>query len=255
VTGGGWNRPNSAAGRWNPADRQAWGNNVRNNFNHWDTYGAGWYHNNPDAWLAAGWGVGAAWNAATWPALGSWFGDFGGYGGYGTGPIDYDYGNNIVYQNNDVYIDGQDVDTAAQYYDEVANQADAGAEAAVDENAQWLPLGVFALTQGDAQHSSSLVQLAVNKQGIIRGNYTDTVADTTSPIQGSVDEKTQRVAWTVGDNESTVLEAGLYNLTQPEAPVLIHFGEEKAQQWLLVRLSKNQQPQSSAAPQPASAAN
>ncbi len=201
------------------------------------------------AWAAAGWGAGAAWTAATWPALGAWFGGFGGYGGYGTGPIDYDYGNNIVYQNNDVYMNGQDVDTASQYYDQVAAQADNGAQATADSNGQWLPLGVFALTQSDQQQSSSVVQLAVNKQGIIRGNYTDTMADTTSPIQGAVDEKTQRVAWTVGDNESTVLEAGLYNLTQPEAPVMIHFGADKTQQWLLVRLDKNQS--SNPAPQPA----
>ncbi|HEX4144862.1 MAG TPA: hypothetical protein VHY91_15265 [Pirellulales bacterium] len=254
ATGGGWNRPGDAAGRWTPAQRQAWGNNVRNNFNHWDAYGAGWYQNHPDAWLATGWGAGAAWNVATWPAVGAWFGSFGGYGGYGTGPIDYNYGGNIVYQNNDVYMDGQDVDTAAQYYNQVADQADGGAEANANENQPWLPLGVFALAQGEGQQSSSLVQLAVNKQGIIRGNYTDTVSDTTSPIQGSIDEKTQRVAWTVGDNQTTVLEAGLYNLTQPEAPVLIHFGAEKAQQWLLVRLDKNQA-QTGAAPQPGPAAN
>ena len=124
--------PRPAAGL--PQQRQAWGNDVRNNFNHWDMYGAGWYQNHPDAWLAAGWGAGAAWNAATWPAIGAWFGGYGGYGGSGTGPIDYDYGNNIVYQNNDVYIDGQDVDTATQYYNQVADQADNGAEAAADEN-------------------------------------------------------------------------------------------------------------------------
>ena len=62
-------------------------------------------------------------------------------------------------------------------------------------------------------------------------------------IQGSVDKKTQRVAFTVGDNKTDVVETGLYNLTKDEAPVLIHFGADKTEQWLLVRL-KDQKPSS-----------
>ena len=62
------------------------------------------------------------------------------------------------------------------------------------------------------------IQLAVNKQGIIRGNYTDTVTNKTQLVHGSVDKKTQRVAFTVGDNTTTVVETGLYNLTKDEAP-------------------------------------
>ncbi|HTU24043.1 MAG TPA: hypothetical protein VMF30_01520 [Pirellulales bacterium] len=253
ATGGGWSRPDGAPGRWTPQQRQTWANNVRNHFDQWGAYNGAWYQNHPDAWLAEGWGAGAAWNAASWAAVGAWFGDYGGYGGYGAGPIDYDYGNNIVYQNGDVYIDGQDADTAAQYYDQVADQAESGATAQVSETGDWLPLGVFALTSPGEEQSGDLVQLAVNKQGIVRGNYTDTVSDSTAPIEGSIDKQTQRVAWTIGDNQTTVMEAGLYNLTQPEAPVMMHFGADKAQQWLLVRL--NPQGQSGSAAQSAPTAN
>jgi hypothetical protein len=42
----------------------------------------------------------------------------------------------------------------------------------------------------------------------------------------------------VGSNKTTVCETGLYNLTHDEAPVLIHMGKEKTQQWLLVRLKQ-----------------
>jgi hypothetical protein len=45
-----------------------------------------------------------------------------------------------------------------------------------------------------------------------------------------------RAAFTVGDNTSDVIETGLYNLTKDEAPCLIHFGSERTEQWLLVRL-------------------
>jgi hypothetical protein len=53
-----------------------------------------------------------------------------------------------------------------------------------------------------------------------------------------VDKKNQRAAWTIGKTKDRVFEAGLYNLTQSEAPVLVHFGTEKTQQWLLVRVEQ-----------------
>ena len=40
----------------------------------------------------------------------------------------------------------------------------------------------------------------------------------------------------IGENEDLVVETGLYNLTQEEAPLLVHFGTEKVEEWLLVRL-------------------
>ena len=35
-----------------------------------------------------------------------------------------------------------------------------------------------------------------------------------------------------------VFETGIYNLTKDETPVLVHFGKERTQQWLLVRMQK-----------------
>ncbi len=99
-------------------------------------------------------------------------------------------------------------------------------------------LGVFALTESDKTKSDVSLQLAVNKQGVIRGNSTDTVTNKNQVIQGSVDKQTQRVAFTVGDNTTNVVETGLYNLTKDEAPCLIHFGKDKTEQWLLVRMQK-----------------
>ena len=104
-----------------------------------------------------------------------------------------------------------------------------------------MPLGVFALVQNDQSEPHYVIQLAVNKAGTLGGNYSDLVSGTTLPIRGGVDAKTQRVAWTVGNNKNTVGEAGLYNLTQDEAPALIHVGKNKTQQWLLVRLKQPDQ--------------
>ncbi|MFI4876819.1 MAG: protocadherin, partial [Blastopirellula sp. JB062] len=205
---------------------------VRGNFNHWGVYGHGWYTNHPGAWFAAGWAAGAVWQAATWNSLDAWMAY------YPAEPLYYDYGNTVVYQDDSVYVNGEDVGTADQYYNQANQLASDGAEADAPDDADWLPLGVFALSKTGETTSDVTIQLAIDKQGIIRGNYTDTKTDKTQVIQGSADKKTQRVAFTVGDNTSNVIETGLYNLTKDEAPCLIHFGKDRTEQWLLVRLKK-----------------
>jgi hypothetical protein len=92
------------------------------------------------------------------------------------------------------------------------------------------------MVKGDEKEANNIFQIAINKDGVLRGNYHNEMTDTTLPIYGSVDKESQRAAWTVGDKKDTVYEAGLGNLSQPETSVLIHKGKERTQQWLLVRL-------------------
>ena len=105
-----------------------------------------------------------------------------------------------------------------------------------DDQAGWLPLGVFGMVQGQQTDPTMIFQLAVNQRGIVRGNFYSTITDTTLPVHGAVDKKTQRVAWTMGDNKSTVVDTGLANLTKDEGPALLHFGKDRTEEWLLVRL-------------------
>jgi hypothetical protein len=163
----------------------------------------------------------------------------GWFGWGGMSPYYYDYGTNVVYQDDNVYVGGQDYGTADQYYQQAQNLANTGAEAEAPAEGDWLPLGVFALTH-DSQ-ANMTCQLAVNKEGVIRGNYTNTVTQQTAPIHGSVDKKTQRAAWTVGDNKDTVIETGVSNLTKDEAPALIHYGADRTEQWVLVRMKQEDQ--------------
>jgi hypothetical protein len=218
--------------RVSPSGRYTCAAAVRGNYTHWGLYGADWYRRYPGAWLAAGWAVGAAWNAGTWD-------DAAAYCGYAdTYPMYYDYGNNVTYQNNDVNVNGQNAGTAEQYYNQAASLAEAGAKANAPADGDWLPLGVFALTRPDQTKSDVSIQLALNRAGVIRGNYTDTATNQTQPVHGSVAKTTQRVAFTVGDNTTNVVETGLYNLAKDEAPALIHFGKDRTEQWLLVRMKK-----------------
>jgi hypothetical protein len=208
------------------------GGYVRNGFGYYNCFHPAWYTAHPGAWAAAGWAAGAAWTAATWPVAAA-------YVGASNEPeYTYDYGSNIVYQNNNVYVGGQDAGTAQQYAQQATDLAVQGQTADAPPTADWKPLGVYALVPGDQKTSNNMFQLAVDKDGIIRGNYYDGVMDATTPVFGSVNKKTQRAAWTIGKTKDRVFEAGLYNLTQPEAPVLVHFGAEKTQQWLLVRVEQ-----------------
>lgn len=218
-------RPVSASVRYGTATA------VRGGFKHWGIYGRDWYARYPGAWFAAGWATGAAWRACAW-------GTAAAYCGYSDPPVYYDYGNNVTYQNNSVYVNGNDVGTSQQYYDQAATIASTGAMANAPSDGDWLPLGVFALTKPDQTQSDVTIQLAVNKQGIIRGNYTDNATNTNQTVQGSVNKESQRVAFTVGDNTTNIIETGLYNLTKDEAPCLIHFGNDRTEQWLLVRLKQ-----------------
>jgi hypothetical protein len=86
------------------------------------------------------------------------------------------------------------------------------------------------------------IQLAVDKQGTIRGNFTDTKTNQTLSVQGSVDKKAQRAAWTIGSKKQDVMETGLYNLTKDEVPAILHYGKDRTEQWLLVRVKQDAAP-------------
>jgi hypothetical protein len=217
------------------ADLVRHGDLVRRNFRGRGFYSAGWYSRYPGAWFPGRWAYGTVWAAMTWDYLNGWF-DYD-----NVDPIYYDYGNTVIYQDDSVTVDGQDVGTPDEYYQQADELASIGAQAQTeDDQEKWLPLGVFALSHDQQTKANLILQLAVNKQGILRGNYTATMTNDTKPVQGSVDKKTQRAAWTIGDNQENIIETGIYNLTKDQAPCLVHFGKNKTEQWLLVRIKQDQ---------------
>lgn len=206
---------------------------VRSNFYGYNMYNRGWYTDHPGAWYAAGWAAGTAWSALPWATVGA-------FCGCDSEPESYDYGSSVVYQDNNVYVNGQNEGTQDQYYQQASSLASTGAQAQPSDQEQWMPLGVFALTQGSGSDASMTLQLAVDKSGVIRGNYSNSLTGETSQVSGSINKETQRAAWTIGSNTNTVYEAGLYDLTKDEAPVLVHLGAQRTEQWLLVRLKQPQ---------------
>jgi hypothetical protein len=210
------------------------GTYVRSGFRYYNAFTPAWYGKYPGAWRAARWVGGTAWATATWAAV-------SGYCNYPATPVHYDYGTNVVYEGDTVYMDGEPANTAADYARQAFQICEAGRAAKPSDKEEWQPLGVFALVRGEEQTSDKIFQLAVNKQGIIRGNYYDAFADSTLPVYGSVDREVQRATWSIGEKKEVAFEAGIANLTRAEAPVLVHYGKDDTQQFTLVRVERLQE--------------
>jgi hypothetical protein len=208
---------------------------IRAGFGHYNCFHGGWWAQHPVAWRAAAWTTAAAvWGIANWGSVSSAC-------GYPEEPVIYDYGSDLVYENDQVYYEGEPIATAEEYAEQATQFANQGQEAKVSKEDEWISLGVFAMVQGDEKDANNLFQLAINKDGILRGNYYNGLTDEAVPLYGSVDKKSQRAAWTVGNRKEPVYETGIGNLTQPETSLLVHFGPNRTQQWTLVRLE--QQPE------------
>ena len=154
-------------------------------------------------------------------------------------PLVYDYGTDVIYDDTAVYVHGEPVGTPVEYSREViqlANPVEVVAEAPVVE-AEWTPLGVWALVQESQDENAVMFfQLSVDQAGIISGAYTNVVSGEVLPVYGSVDRETQRAAWHIGENKEKVFEAGMANLTENEASCLVHVAPGEMQPWLLVRM-------------------
>jgi hypothetical protein len=156
-------------------------------------------------------------------------------------PNAHDYGSNVVAQPGGVYVNGDNVGTPQQYAAGASELAATGA-AQPSPNSQWQPLGVFAMAAGGQTDPSGVMQLAVNKQGMLRGNYHNMQDNSVAAIAGAVDPKSQRAAWTVGGQKAPVFEAGIANLTSDQTTMLAHTPDGQQMQFSLVRLQDPSQP-------------
>jgi hypothetical protein len=180
----------------------------------------------------SGWNTGGdinvAWRAPTYAAMGAFMGASLAsaqpvYYGYGTG-------GNVYYENNTVYVDGQASGTPEQYAQQALSYVESAPPPEKVDQEEWMPLGVFAFTQEDMTDSNTMIELAVSKSGVLAGTYYNETTGSSRPLKGSVDTKSQRavMGFADGKNTNVALETGLYNLTQDEAPSLLHRGTDEA---------------------------
>lgn len=213
-------------------DRDQRRDEVRNQYEQ-NNPGSFWEEN--PGWSA--WAITRPFAWASWDSVGSWC-------GYSEEAVPYSYGENVYYADDQVYSGEQPVATTEEYAEQAAAIAttEPTAEPATGD---WLPLGVFAVTQ-DGQASGPeptlYLQLAISKQAVISGTCKNIATGKTDTVDGMADRKSQRVAWTIAGQERPVMETGLSNLTQDTSPALIHFADGQTQQWLMVRMPEDMQP-------------
>src|SRR5271166_87761 len=225
-------------------------NNIQNSFdnyfssNWWKDYGgySGRDYGNYWSYADKYWSYAEKywwWGAATYATAATWLALDKGSDSSGS----YDYGVNVVYEGDDVYVDGKREASAKEYSQQAITLANTSEEQPPapmppedGKQAKYLPLGVWAMVQEEKGDAYMFFQISIDKNGVVTGAFKNLLSGEVSPISGEVDKKTQRAAWKIGSNSSTVIETGLQNLTQEVASCLVHFGTDTTQTWLLVRL-------------------
>jgi hypothetical protein len=153
---------------------------------------------------------------------------------------DYGPGEYIYYDDGVVYVNGRWYQPAPVFYERTVEIVERAPELTAEEAAQmeWLPLGVFAVTPDGAAEANLLVQLAVTQDGVISGTASDQRTGKAFPIEGLVDKQTQRAVWSFTDDskQRILMETSVFNLTQPEATGLVHYGPNDLRVVQLVRL-------------------
>jgi len=181
---------------------------------HWNRYNNNW------------------WAFATAGAITSWW-----INGINRQPVYYDYGTNIYYEGDQVYYQGNPVGTPEEYSQQAQTIAESAPKVDPDD-VEWLPLGVFAITEneGSIENATLYLQLAISKEGLIGGTFQNTLSEDSFEIEGTVDKESQRAAWGPIGKQWPIMETGLYNLTENEAGALVHFDNGQTQQWTMTRI-------------------
>lgn len=209
---------------------------------HW--WGSCWWRPRPAVAVGVNVSPWWWWQPFAWASAGAFFG-----ASIAPQPVVYDPGTTVIYQGDTYYVDGKASGSAVEARREAAKLATPAVEevpvpdpAPEGQPEQWMPLGVWALTQQEQGDATMFMQFSVNKDGLLGGAYKNVMTGDEQPIVGQLDKKTQRIAWHVGDATQTVYETGLSSVENDVASVFVHFGEAQTQTWLLVRLPSPELP-------------
>jgi hypothetical protein len=202
------------------------GKHHGNYWNFWGDYGR--RYRNPYYW----------WSWTNGPRLGAWF-VFGWPQPY---YWDYGPGEYIYADNGAIYVNGRWYEPAPVFYNQTVQLIDRNPPLTTEAAAKldWMPLGVFAVTPDGLNEPDVTVQLATTKDGLIGGTAFDPKTSAAYNVQGAVDKKTQRAVWSYTNdrNQRVMMETSVYNLTQPEATGLVHYGPNDMRVVELVRLQQ-----------------
>jgi len=175
---------------------------------------------------------------ANWSSVTGWCGYSNSY----AEQVSYDYNDNGVYAN------GQEVQVDDAYSKQARELAKTGADllqkridAKDADKLEWLPLGVYSLSDTQEGDPTMFLQLAISKEGIVAGTFFNASTNDNLSVQGGADRESTRIGITIGDKDDVVVETGLYNLTEEQSSALIHFEGTTRQNWTLVKMPYDKQ--------------
>ena len=109
--------------------------------------------------------------------------------------------------------------------------------AAPPPDLEWMPLGVYATGPKDVAQAHVYQQLAVSKQGELKGNYYDSITNTTQPVSGSIDRDTRKATWKVDAKGGATFETTVDALTKTPSSVTMKSGGGQ-HEWELLQVQK-----------------
>ena len=179
------------------------------------------FHQNPVFW--------------TWATVGTMNAFFGGGGSSSSSSSE-------AYYEDGTVQDGEQQIPAEEYAAQAEEIVESAPEVENPDDVEWLPLGVFFLAPDSATESTAsptmFLQLAVSKEGIIAGNFNNKATNEVKSIEGMVDMKSGRAAWTLAGKTTPIMETKVAGLTENETSVLVHFADGTTQQWMMAHLEK-----------------
>lgn len=173
-------------------------------------------------WRPAAWGTLAAWGSWNWAS--PYYYDDTGYS-YSVLPAESTYTSPSIPTTS------------------IPTQPAGTTETSTSTNEEWLPLGVFAVAKNAeaAAYTNRFIQLAINREGEIAGVLYNSTTDAAQDLTGMVVPTTQKAYWSLDNqSDSPIASTGIYNLTQDETPINVHFSDGSDQTWTLVRLQQEQ---------------
>jgi hypothetical protein len=193
--------------------------------------------------LGRDWCLSIGWRYSRWPfwagvatgaAWASWLG-YPPYGGYGSS-------EQIVYYP----VEAAPAEVYESAAPEVAEVVEQGQNTEVADDSEWLSIGTYGLIPMGQQTLGFAFQLAVTKEGVIRGMLWDFANNTITELAGSIDRSTMRVAWQAkGSPEALFFESNVDQLTQEESLLNVYDPKTKALvSWQMIQIDESDLPPS-----------
>lgn len=201
----------------------------RPDYNHWFDRNFFDQHNIDMGYLGTGSNL---WRPAAWASLATW-----GAWNWST-PYYYDDGG---YAYPITTAGSTYPSTTTTPYQPAQTQPRQNLQTTASTGGDWLPLGVFAVASNAhaAAQTNRFIQLAISRSGEIAGVLYNSTTDVAQDLAGIVNNDTQKAYWSFSNRPGApVASTGVYNLTEDQTPINVHFSDGSDQVWTLVRLQQ-----------------